>query len=88
MCEYGSLRGNWHSKKGPRELQIPSFEKKLLNTIRKNPSTSVRAIDAAVRESESGVHSVLQNEGLCPCHLQRVPSLLLADHPVRVYFAQ
>ncbi|GFW41283.1 hypothetical protein TNCV_1002761 [Trichonephila clavipes] len=50
---------------------------KVLDTVRKNPSTSVRAIAGAVGGSWSNVHRILQREGLLTYHLQRIPSLFL-----------
>ncbi|GFT18319.1 hypothetical protein TNCV_711181 [Trichonephila clavipes] len=58
----------------------------MLDTVRRNPSTSLLAIVAAVGGSRSSVHRVLEREGLQPYYLQRVPSLLSSDHPTSVFF--
>ncbi|GFX13192.1 hypothetical protein TNCV_2989561 [Trichonephila clavipes] len=40
-CEYGSLSGNMHCKGGPRLTRTSSLDLNVLDTIRRNPSTSV-----------------------------------------------
>ena len=57
------------------------MEQNVLDTVRRNPSARVRAIDTAVGESRNSVHRVLEREGLHPYHLQRLQLLLLADYP-------
>ena len=64
------------------------MEENVLDTVRRNPSTSVRAVATAVGESGSSVHCVLQCEGLHPYHLQRVQLLLPADYPARERFSR
>ena len=88
LCEYGSLRGNRHSDGRPRGTRTPSMEQTVLDTVRRNPSASVRAVATAVGESRTSVHRVLKREGLHPYHLQKVQSLLLEDYPARERFAR
>lgn len=88
LCEYGSLRGNRHSEGRPRVTRTPRMEQNVLDTVRRNPSASVRAVATAVGESRNSVHRVLQREGLHPYHLQRVQLLLPADYPARERFAR
>ena len=68
--------------------RTPRMEENVLDTVRRNPSTSIRAIATAVGESRSSVHRVLHCEGLHPYHLQRVQLLLPANYPARERFAR
>ncbi|GFT29992.1 DUF4817 domain-containing protein [Trichonephila clavipes] len=79
LSEYGSLRGNRYNEGGPRGTPTSSIEQNGMNTVRRNLSTSVRAITAAVKGSWSSVHCVLQREGkpLHSYHFQRVPSQIV-----------
>jgi hypothetical protein len=71
-CDYGSLRDSKKTAGRPRVTGMPSMEQNMLDAVEKNPSTSVRAIVAAVRESRNNEHRVVQDESLCPYDLQRV----------------
>ncbi|GFU02401.1 hypothetical protein TNCV_1238861 [Trichonephila clavipes] len=64
---------SWECESKPRVCRTPSMEQNVMDTIRRNPSTSVRATAAAVGGPRSSVHGVLQREGLHPYHLQRIP---------------
>ncbi|GFU94016.1 hypothetical protein TNCV_2391051 [Trichonephila clavipes] len=55
-----------HSEDGPRVIRIPASYNIVLNAVRRNPSTSVRAVATAVGGSRSSVHRVLQHENLHP----------------------
>ena len=57
------------------------------DTVRRNPSTSVRAVADAVERYWSKDHQVSQDRGLDQFHLQRVTSLLFTDHPACVCYA-
>ncbi|GFV45105.1 hypothetical protein TNCV_3339501 [Trichonephila clavipes] len=61
------------SEGGPQVTRIPSMKQNVLNTVRKDPITSVRAIGVVVGGSQSSVHRALQREGLHPYNLQIVP---------------
>ena len=88
LCEYGSLRGNKYSEGGPRVNLTPRMEENVLDTIRRNPSASVRAVATDFEGSRTSVHRVLKHESLHPYHLQRVQLLLPADYPPRERFAR
>lgn len=73
-----------------RQRNDDSFQKeeKILDCIKKNPSTSTRRISNEVAFSKSIVSRILNKNGLYPYHLQRVQSLLPRDFDSRVNFSQ
>ncbi|GFT39310.1 hypothetical protein TNCV_2422251 [Trichonephila clavipes] len=81
---WGSLRGYRHSEDVSGETLISSMKQNVLDIIRRNPSICA----AAVGESGSSFHSVLQREDLHPYHLQRVLSLHPQAYSAPVRFAR
>ncbi|GFW08585.1 hypothetical protein TNCV_2776061 [Trichonephila clavipes] len=72
-CEYGSLQSNRSSTDRPRLIRSArALEQNVLDTIRRNLSSIVRVVTAAVGGSRSSVHRTLQCEGkpLLSYHLQ------------------
>ncbi|GFT06535.1 hypothetical protein TNCV_3356551 [Trichonephila clavipes] len=78
---YGLAEGNARAAervycKSEGELRVtrtPSKKQNVLDTVRRNPSTSVRIVAVSVGGPWSTVHSALQREGLHPYYLQRIP---------------
>ncbi|GFX53454.1 hypothetical protein TNCV_4652441 [Trichonephila clavipes] len=54
----------YHERDSSSQHRTPSIEQNVLVTVRRSPSTSIRAVAAASEESRSSVHRVLQREGL------------------------
>ncbi|GFV90815.1 hypothetical protein TNCV_2323841 [Trichonephila clavipes] len=63
VCEYGLLQGNRLNENGQRVTQTFSMEQNVLDTVKRNPNISIRAIAVAKRGLRSSVHRVLQREG-------------------------
>ncbi len=64
LCEYGSLRVSRKNPGRSRMTRTPSMEQNVLDAVDRNPSTRIRAIAAAVRDSRRTVHRVFQAEFL------------------------
>lgn len=62
--------------------------RQVLREIQNDPTTSVRAIEAATGIPKSSVHKILQREKLHPYHYRRVQTLLPRDYPLRVAFCE
>lgn len=60
LCDYESLRNNRHSKDEPRATRTLTMQQNLLDSFRRNPSNSVRAVATSIRRSLNSVHRVLQ----------------------------
>ncbi|GFV44890.1 hypothetical protein TNCV_4966441 [Trichonephila clavipes] len=73
-----------HSDEGPRVTHTSSMEQNVLDSIRRNPSTSVRAVTSAEGGSRNIVHRVLQREGYRTAVLNLWPTEPFLSGPVTV----
>ncbi|GFV48916.1 uncharacterized protein TNCV_1343251 [Trichonephila clavipes] len=76
--------GTFYASRRETDIGItPSLEKKLLNTVDNNPSTSLRAVGRALGVSHQSVLWTLHEDKMHPYHLQRVQEIT----PRRLNFA-
>lgn len=71
-----------------RTVRNIDFEDHVLQQFENNPKTSTRAIAHAMHTSRTSVWRVLKEFHKHPFHIQKVQSLIPADYPHRVQFAE
>ncbi|GBO09740.1 hypothetical protein AVEN_148158-1 [Araneus ventricosus] len=79
--------GYMHTGSG-RSMRTPQILKDILQGVGDRPDIRTREVSRAVIVPHSIVWRVLRDEGLHPCHVQKVQALIPADYAPRVEFVR